>query len=227
MSARAFRPGLGLTLQAGAALATVVALSIWQVSRALEKSALQSARVERLRGAPIAARDYRPETPDFTRVQLEGRYDDERHFLLPAAARRPGAPVQVVSVLRTDFGSFLVNRGWFASAEALRTPTGAVSAVGVAWPAAARPVAAAATPPDAPWPRRLPAMHVARMAAESGTHARELRLAGGSPGVARPASLAWDYSPGMHWGYAAQWLLIGAAIGVGYAIIGLRRGRTP
>jgi len=52
------------------------------------------------------------------------------------------------------------------------------------------------------------------------------RFERGSDGVSRPASLAWDYSAGTHWGYTAQWLLIGAAVVGGYVVIGLRRGRN-
>ena len=64
------------------------------------------------------------------------------------------------------------------------------------------------------------------MAAAAGAHPREIRLERGSAGVSSPASLAWDYSPGTHWGYTAQWLLIGAAVVAGYVVIGLRRGRN-
>ena len=62
------------------------------------------------------------------------------------------------------------------------------------------------------------------MAEATDAHPREIRLEAGAEGVFRPASLRWDYSPGTHWSYAVQWLLIGTAVAVGYYLIGRRRG---
>ena len=63
------------------------------------------------------------------------------------------------------------------------------------------------------------------MAAAVGGRPREFRLERDGEGVFRAASLAWDYAPGMHLGYTAQWLLIGAALAAGYVLVGKRRGR--
>lgn len=219
----AFRPGWPLTLQAGLALAIVCGLAAWQFARGFEKTALADARVERLRASPIDAAAWSPKVPDFTRLRLDGYYDPQRHFLI---AGPRGAAVQVVTPLETPRGVFLVNRGWLASADAaLETPSGRVTVTGVVWPSSRPSTLAAGRPWPEHWPKVLRRWDLARMASEVEAAGREIRLPANAEGALRPASLAWDYSPGTHWGYAAQWLLIGVAVVVGYVVIGRRRYR--
>lgn len=225
---RLFRPGWALTLQAGAAFAITLALAAWQFSRALEKTTLQDERVERLRAEPVAAAPAAATLPDFTRVSLTGVYDATRHFLV--AARR-GRGFEVFTPLVANEGVFLINRGWHDGAQdaeqavAVPTPAAPVRVVAVAWPLPRLSrVATEESWPDG-WPKRVRSANVERMAAEVGAGRREFRLERGGDGVFRAASLAWDYAPGMHWGYAAQWLLIGAAVAGGYVLIGKRRGQ--
>ena len=221
MTAVQFRPGWPLTLQAGLALAIVVALAVWQFARGLEKTALADARLERLRAAPVDAAQWSAAVPDFTRVRLTGRYDAERHFLV-AAPRGPAA--QVVTPLHTPSGTFLVNRGWLPNVDAaFDTPAERVTLTGVAWPASAPAAQQQAWPQQ--WPKVLRRWNLAGMAAAAGAVEREIRLPADSVGVLRAATLAWDYSPGTHWSYTVQWLLLGTAVVVGYVAIGKRRGR--
>ena len=223
-----FRPGRALTLQVAAALVTTVGLATWQITRALEKAALADARHDRLLAEPVDASRLTAETPEFTRLALTGRYDAERLFLV---ADRPQARgFDVVSVLTTDAGSFLVNRGWTLrarSAPVPETPKETVSVVGVVWPTSPVPGAFRQEIWAEGWPKTARGVNPERMAAATGAHAREIRLEPGGAGVFRAASLAWDYEPGTHWSYAVQWLLIGSAIGIGYVAIGRRRGREP
>lgn len=223
---RTFRPGRALTMQVAAALVTTVGLATWQITRALEKTALADARDVRLRAEPIDASRFATETPDFTRLALTGRYDPERLFLVAGQPRARG--FDVVSVLTTDAGSFLVNRGWTLrprSESIPETPNETVSVVGVLWPST--PVAGAFRQEvwAEGWPKAVRVLNPERMAEETGAHAREIRLESGGAGVFRAASLAWDFDAGQHWSYAVQWLLIGTAIGIGYVLIGRRRGR--
>ena len=225
----AFRPGFALTVQVAVAVAVVLALAAWQFSRGLEKTALKNAHAERLRSEPVAAAGDTAAVPDFTRLTFAGRFDAERTFLV---ADQVGRPVQVVSAFRTQDDVFLVNRGWLSSAAAqlpekpaFETPANLVEIVGVAWPTGAVSPWLAAQPWPDGWPKQVRGIDVARMANEVGAHAREIRLERGQPGVLRPVSLAWDFSPGTHWGYVGQWLLIGVALVAGYIVIGKRRGR--
>ena len=216
-----FRPGKALTAQAAAALVVVLSLAAWQFGRGLDKTALANERAERLGAQPVSAAALRADSPDFLRVALAGEYDQERQVFV--AGRQAGG-VEAWSVLHTSDGAFLVNRGWLANPAA--PPTGQVSAVGVLWPSV--PVTVYASQQEWPdgWPKEVVWADPRRMAAATGARPREIRLEQGSAGVSRPASLAWDYSAGMHWGYTAQWLLIGAAVVGGYVVIGLRRGRS-
>jgi len=215
-----------LTLQVAAALVTTVVLATWQITRALEKTALADARHSRLQAEPVDATRFTAETPDFTRLALTGRYDTERLFLV---AQRPQARgFDVVSVLTTDTGSFLVNRGWTLrspSKPVPETPGGTATVVGVVWPTTLVPGALSQEVWAEGWPKTVRLVNPERMAEATGAHAREIRLEPGSAGVFRAASLAWDYEPGTHWSYAVQWLLIGTGVGVGYVFIGRRRGR--
>ncbi|MCY3813140.1 MAG: SURF1 family protein [Gammaproteobacteria bacterium] len=216
-----FRPGKALTVQAGAALVVVLSLAAWQFGRGLDKTALANERAERLRAEPVSAATLRADSPDFVRVALVGEYDPERQFFV--AGRQPGG-VEAWSVLDTSDGAFLVNRGWLADPAA--PPTGEVSAVGVLWPSVSVTVYASQQAWPDGWPKEVRWADPQRMAAVADAHPREIRLERGSDGVSNPASLAWDYSAGTHWGYTAQWLLIGAAVVGGYIVIGLRRGRN-
>lgn len=215
-----FRPGKALTAQAGAALVVVLSLAAWQFGRGLDKTALANERTERLGAEPVNAAALRTDSPDFLRVALVGEYDQERQFFV--AGRQLGG-VEAWSVFDTSDGAFLVNRGWLGNPAA--PPAGQVSAIGVLWPSVPVTVYASQQAWPDGWPKEVRWADPQRMAAATGAHPREIRLEQGSAGVSRPASLAWDYSPGTHWGYAAQWLLIGAAVVGGYVVIGLRRGR--
>ena len=216
-----FRPGKALTAQAAAALVVVLSLAAWQFGRGLDKTALANERAEQLGAEPVDAAALRADSPDFLRVAFVGEYDQERQFFV--GGRQPGG-VEAWSVLHASGGAFLVNRGWLADPAA--PPTGQVSAVGVLWPSV--PVTVYASQQSWPegWPKEVRWADPQRMAAGTNTYPREIRLERGSDGVSRPASLAWDYSAGTHWGYTAQWLLIGAAVVGGYVVIGLRRGRN-
>ncbi|MXY56488.1 MAG: SURF1 family protein [Gammaproteobacteria bacterium] len=223
---RAFRPGRALTLQVAAALVTTVGLATWQITRALDKMALADARDVRLQAEPVDAPRYAPQTPDFTRLALTGQYDPERLFLVAERPRTRG--FDVVSVLKTDTGSFLVNRGWTLrspSQAVPETPTGMISVIGVVWPTTSVSDARWQEVGTEGWPKTARVVNPERMAAATGAHAREIRLEAGGAGVFRAASLAWDYEPGTHWSYAVQWLLIGLGVGIGYVLIGRRRGR--
>lgn len=218
MQRPSFKPGVALTLQAAAAVATVLALAAWQLARGLDKSALAEQRRERLTAPPV---DQAPEAAaDFARLTLTGRYDPQRHFLV---ASRRGSGFAVWTPLRTASGAVLLNRGFSADAT-FETPSERVTVAGVAWPRTPAPAATAAWP--AGWPKRIGAADLQRMAAAASAAPREVRLLPDSAGtLLPPPSLAWDYSPGTHYGYAAQWLLIGAALVAGYVVVGRRRGR--
>ncbi len=220
-----FRPGRALTCQVAVALVTVVALSAWQFSRGQEKASLASERDQRLAAPAADAGAFEPNTPDFTRLALAGRYDGERMFFV--IDRAEPWRYLVITPLVTNHGSFLVNRGRAERPRAgsfrapeIETPAGLIEVTGVLWPDEG--AVNASGWPDG-WPKAVNGMNVAAMAELTGAHPREVRLEAPSAGLA-PVSLAYDYSPGTHWSYAVQWLLIGVAIVAGYVFFGRRRG---
>ncbi len=240
---RGFRPGWALTCQVAVALATVTALSFWQFSRGQEKAALAAERDQRLAAPALAAEAFSSSTPDFTRLALAGRYDGERSFFIIDRAQ-PWRYL-VVTPFVTNHGVFLATRGRAErpragalsaaeregpplAREALRTPeietpSGLVAVAGVLWPEEG--AADTSRWPEG-WPKAVNGMNVPAMAELTGAHPREVRLEEPSAGLA-PVSLAYDYSPGTHWSYAVQWLLIGVAIVAGYIFFGRRRSGRP
>lgn len=226
-----FRPGLALTLQAAFALATTLSLAYWQYGRGADKAAMSAARSERLAAPAIVGAHYRTDTPDFTRIKLTGRFDGERAFL--ARAIRGGKPgFDVVTPFDTSHGIFLVHRGW-AEASRVRgelptpeVPLGVVEIEGVVWPlVGVAPALREMAWPEG-WPKPVGVMDIERMAEMADAHPREIRLGSNAPGVLAPPSMVYDLSPGTHWSYAVQWLLIGVAVVIGYVIIGRRRAKA-
>ena len=221
----AFRPGAALTMQAAAALLVVLALAVWQLSRGIDKTALADIHRQRLSASAQPAAAFSAATPDFTRLTLAGEYDPTQHFFV-----NDGGGFQVLSLLRTDTGVFLVNRGWIAAPYSPSTlpavPAGTVELLGVVWPLPKLTPRLAGEPWSPDWPKRARAVNPERMAAATGAHGREIRLAAGGAGVLRAAPVTWDYSPGTHWGYAAQWLLLGVGVVAGYVVVGRRRARA-
>ena len=223
-----FRPGWGLTLQVAVAIATVAALSAWQFSRGQEKATLAAERDQRLAAPAMTAGAFAVGTPDFTRLELTGRYDAERTFFVIDRAQ-PWRYL-VVTPLVTNHGAFLATRGRAERPRAggfdvpeVETPSGLVAVAGVLWPTEG--AADTSRWPDG-WPKAVNGMNVAAMAEMTGAHPREVRLEVPTAGLA-PVSLAYDYSPGTHWSYAVQWMLIGVAIVAGYVFFGRRRsGRS-
>jgi len=112
---RRFRPGWPLTLAYLAALGALLALGTWQVDRMAWKRALIAERAARLAAQPVALQGplAGPERLDFRRVQVSGRFLNERELYLGNRPRRgqPGYHV-VTPMQRADGSVVLVDRGW-------------------------------------------------------------------------------------------------------------------
>jgi surfeit locus 1 family protein len=102
--------------------AVCVRLGFWQVSRLHEKQALNAAlRVSRA-AAPLVV-DGEPPGLEAARarpLQLRGRFDERRQFLLSGRAHDGAPGVHVVTPLRLEGGdtAVLVDRGWLPAADA-------------------------------------------------------------------------------------------------------------
>ena len=102
-----FKPSAGSTLLLAALAIIFLMLARWQLDRAGEK--LERERAFQAAGTRTSLSDT---LNTFTRVELYGELDRERHFLLDNRVHlgRPG--VHVLTPFRTDSGTVLVNRGW-------------------------------------------------------------------------------------------------------------------
>jgi cytochrome oxidase assembly protein ShyY1 len=108
-----FRPRLWSLLAAALACAAGVALGNWQAGRAAEKRAAAHAERIALRGEFLAERT----------IFLENRFHHGR------------LGYEVITPLRLEGGrAVLVNRGWAAMPQDVRTPSGVVTIEGVAVP---------------------------------------------------------------------------------------------
>ena len=221
--------GWPLAVQVGIAVLVTIALSIWQVGRGFEKLALKDDYETRLNLPPIAEESLSTADADYRKLQLRGQFDAQRYFIIEDRRHRGRSGYWVVQTFNTGRDRYLVNRGWI-SVEAsvhvnpiIDTPDTTLSIIGIAWP---NPVLRASIEnPRSDWPIRLREINIGQMARLTGARALELRLITGSPGVLEAAPLQVEFSAAIHWGYAAQWLLIGALVIGGYWFFTLRKDK--
>ncbi len=219
------------------------ALGVWQLQRADAKAALEQRFEQAAQTLPVdgttltsrvlGARDRDPTSElAFKRVQLRGRYDSERYFLVDNRVHRGRAGywvVQAFEELATD-RYWLVNRGWIdggarrETLPAVTSPAGTVTVVGVLWPTFGLPPLLADDPWVKTWPKRVQRLNVERMARALAGPPWELRLEPGQPGVLVPAPRRFAVASTRHIGYAWQWFGLTAVLIVGYGVL-WRRAR--
>ena len=112
---RRFRPGWSLTLAYLSALGVLLALGTWQMDRMEWKRALIAERAQRLSAPalnlPAAIAD--PKALEFRRVQVSGRFLNDRELYLGNRPRRGQPGYHIVTPLQRADGSVaMVDRGW-------------------------------------------------------------------------------------------------------------------
>ena len=225
-----------MTLLVAALLPGLVALGVWQLDRAAQKSALQARSAERLAMAPQPPPAWPAASPvgaDFLRVRIEGWYRAGEHYLVDNRVRDGRLGYWVVSRFgAVDGRIYLVNRGWVAAPAdrarlpAVPAPPGRVRLVGVVWPDTGLPPLLRDDPWPADWPKRVQRLNVARMAGEGeSVVSAEVRLEPGQPGVLEPVPVDFDFRPERHQGYAVQWFAMAAALAIAYVAFGFQRPR--
>ena len=221
--------GWPLVIQVGIAVLVTIALSIWQVGRGFEKLALKDNYETRLNLPPIDEESMSTTDIDYRKLQLLGRFDAQRYFVIEDQRHRGRSGYWIVQIFNTGSDRYLVNRGW-VSVEAsvhvnpnIETPNATLSIIGIAWP---NPILRSSLErPHSDWPIRLREINIGQMARFTGARALELRLIRESAGVLDAAPLQVEFSAAIHWGYAAQWLLIGALVIGGYWFFTVRKDR--
>lgn len=226
-----------------AAMASVaVALGFWQLDRANQKVALESAFFDRMAMAPMpCAAAIATAEPAYLRVRLDGRYAQGTQYLLDnrTAGGVAGYEVLTPFVCR-DGATLLVNRGWLAgdpsrgAIPTWTTPSEPVSLTGFVYVPTGLPPLVDDTewaePTERPDVYRIGYLDVERMQQQSknarGSNAGHYRypivIDSSGPGVLQSNFDIGPVSPTKNWGYAVQWFAIAAAI-LGY--LGYRSAR--
>lgn len=115
-----FRPALISSLVLLALFLCFFRLGYWQASRAVEKEAIiLSAET----AGAISSTEINQDSPRFSQVTLNGRFDPERHILLDNQILngRPGVHVYTPFYFNNDGQMLLVNRGWLPMSVDRRT----------------------------------------------------------------------------------------------------------
>lgn len=230
-----FAPRWYWVLLTAALLPVFVSLGFWQWNRGQARQATwdEFARTDVAAEQVTAAR--LAQMPRYARVQVEGRLDGERQFLLDNLSHRGAPGYQVLTVLELAEGSrLLVNRGWLPFSGfrdqlpdvALPEGFGGPEAVELTGRIAGLPVAGLASgrlapAPDGSWPRVASFPTMGQLAEAYGQTLLPVVLlldADSGPGFIRewqPPGLP----PERHIGYAVQWwafglLLVGLFVGL-------------
>lgn len=205
----------------GAALVIQFAgLGGWQISRGLEKRAVQELYSD---DAGFTAWSARTEVRPYQRLRLQGRFDSERQFLLDNIIlnSRYGYYVVTPLILDADNGVLLVNRGWIEKAGngvVPVLPTIDAASVTVHGRAGSLPRAGykmgAAVSPGSAWPKLAVYPTLAEISAELGQDVLPFVLLL-EPDDERGFVRHWvpeEMGPGQHFAYALQWFAMAAVL---------------
>ena len=138
---------------------------------------------------------------DFLRVRIQGVFEGDKYFLVDNQVVNGRAGYWVVqSFLARSGKRWLVNRGWVdggarrAEFPEIPQPGSTLELVGVCWPDLGLLPMLSEEVWSSGWPKRVPRMNIARMAAALDAAAVEIRLEAGQPGRlgALPMSVVMD-----------------------------------
>ena len=221
-------------------LPILLSLGVWQLDRGAEKRALLE-QFEAMRNQPGVelgvALQHAGKQPDkkavlrYTKVRLEGRFDNQRTFLLDNRINRGRIGYEVLAPFRLakpvkENGQSIewvwVNRGWLAAGKtrADLPPVPPVSGLtiieGLLDPQLGKPLVLSETAFSGTWPEVVQRLDHAKMAGRlqlsDSMFAHQLRI-----DTANPAALdvIWQpvsMSPAKHTGYAVQWFAMAIAL---------------
>lgn len=211
-------------------LPVLLALGNWQLGRAEEKRVLEDRYFDALGERPAVPGERGASQLDaFSRLELSGRYLPKRQYLVDNQIHDGEVGYWVVTVFEgLDDRRWLVNRG-FVTAPGRRDqlpqlplPAGEQSLVAVVWPELGLPPTWREEFPSGDYPRRIQRLDVRSLAALEKAEPVQLRLEARQPGSLTPASLAVDFNPAGHTGYAVQWFGLAATLAIGFVILGFR-----
>ncbi len=230
-----FQPRLVTTLAAVAGIAAALALANWQLNRAHEKEA-RAERLEALaRDAPVAlgAGEVKAADVEWRRVVARGRFEPRHAVFVDNRIHRGVAGYHVVMPLEVGKAGgadryVLVNRGWIAGspergrAPSVTTPGGMVEITGTAVVPTKRFLELSSDVTEGNvWQNLTVERYRAAvpLAVQPVVIQQESALDDGLVREWDPTNLGVD----KHYGYAFQWLALGATLLVFYLATHVRR----
>ena len=229
-----FQPRPAATLAAAAGIAVTLALAHWQLGRAHEKEALATRLESLAQDAPVtlSSAAVRLEDVEWRRVSARGRFDPRYGILIDNRIRHGVAGFHVVMPLELRGGEggryVLVNRGWIAGnadrsrLPEVRTPEGTVEVSGLAVTPTRRflelsdRVTEGRVWQNLTLERYRQAMPIALQPV---VIQQENALDDGLVRQWDPPNVGVD----KHYGYAFQWLALGATVLVFYLVTHVKR----
>ena len=219
--------GWSLALQVAFAILVTICLCIWQISRGFEKLEDKANFEAKLAQSPTSEAEWLSNPEPFAPFKIKGKLDPSRYFVIENQSYQGRPGYWIIGVLNTDSDRYLVNRGWVSvqgnlrikpMLEAIVEP---VEVSGASWPNEVKRSSRLITDPQ--WPIHLRELDIGQMARLSGARAEEIRLKCCKPAVFEPAPLQMEYATAIHWGYAAQWIMIGLLVWGGYWFFTIRK----
>ncbi len=223
-----FKPGVWLTGFVAVFLPLFVALGMWQLNRAEQKTQIE-ARMEAGRSQVESL----PVSGDLTAYQhyrVPGRLVPDRLWLLDNRTHQGRVGYEVWVPLVTDHGWFLASLGWVeGTGRRDRLPDVRVPRGERRWRAESRPLTDAIvleeTPLSDTWPQVVQRIQPAAMAQvmEREPPRGLLQLTANQPGVGPVIWTPAVMSAQQHRGYAVQWFAMALALLGMYGYAGWRR----
>lgn len=198
-------------------------LGNWQLERADEKRAIAAAFKARQQQAPVSIDRIREDADlAFTRVELSGRFDNQRYFLLDNRVYAGQLGYEVLSPFLTAGNQWvLVNRGWIKGGRDRRNLPEIPGVEG-----ASRVSGSVYVPPGKPfllaeqdfsaadWPIVAQAVEIDKFAAvlKRDLFPFVVRLDESAPGALQSNWEPINVQPEKHVGYAVQWFAMATAL---------------
>ncbi|MFL0800302.1 MAG: SURF1 family protein [Agarilytica sp.] len=198
----------------------LVKLSLWQIDRAEEKTALQAQWQSQQAAEPVDfvfAIDY----PDYQRVTLSGEFVDEKYWLRESQFYNGKLGFNVVMPFRLSTGDVVaVDRGWVLGSPLrdflpeVSTPKGEVRISGVLVKPSDSKLIREAEVSAKSWPHKILEVDIAVMSnqAKLKLYGKLLRIDPDSPSAFTVQWKPINMSPAKHYGYSVQWGLLALAL---------------
>ena len=221
------------TVAAAVLFALLCSLGFWQLDRAAGKEAAL-ARFEAARSTVLDETVFGREPVEFTRVDLDGRYDPAHQFLQDNRTWRGRSGYHVLTPFRTaSHGAVLVNRGWVpadpdrSSLPEIAAPRGPVRLEGTVRLPREDLFVLGDTGYSAPgWPRVVQRVELDTMQHSLGYPLADWLVAL-DPAAPHGYLREWKATPGLtpdrHRGYAFQWFALAAALFAIWLAVNLKR----